>query len=103
MELFQARDHHGVELGLGITCNGVSVFKGRTLITTFEWSIIMCFDTCVCACVYVSVFAYFLCVFVCVFCLDVCVQVHLGTDHIYLVSGHQASKLLSILYLSSGI
>ena len=37
MELFKAKDHHGVDLGLGITCNGVSVFKGRTLITTFAW------------------------------------------------------------------
>ena len=37
MELFKAKDHHGVELGLGITCNGVSVFKGRLLITTFAW------------------------------------------------------------------
>ena len=37
VELFPARDHHGVELGLGITCNGISVFKDKLLITTFGW------------------------------------------------------------------
>ncbi len=37
VELFRARDQHGVELGLGITCNGISVYKGRTHITTFNW------------------------------------------------------------------
>ena len=37
VDLFKAKDHHGVELGLGITGEGVSVFKGRTFITTFMW------------------------------------------------------------------
>ena len=37
VELFTARDHHGVELGLGITGNGIGVFKNRTAITTFSW------------------------------------------------------------------
>ena len=37
VELFTARDHHGVELGLGITGNGIGVFKNRTIITTFSW------------------------------------------------------------------
>ena len=37
VELFRACDQHGVELGLGITCRGISVYKGRTHIITFEW------------------------------------------------------------------
>jgi len=37
VELFPAKDHHGVELGLGITGLGLSVFKNRILITTFSW------------------------------------------------------------------
>ncbi|XP_064402254.1 tyrosine-protein phosphatase non-receptor type 4-like [Halichondria panicea] len=37
VELFPAKDHHGVDLGLGITGNGLSVFKSRILITTFSW------------------------------------------------------------------
>lgn len=37
VELYQAKDHHGVELGLGITGTGISVFKGRIVITTFAW------------------------------------------------------------------
>ena len=39
MELYQAKDHHGVELGLGITGTGISVFKGRIVITTFAWCV----------------------------------------------------------------
>lgn len=39
VELFRARDQHGVELGLGITCRGISVYKGRTHITTFAWCV----------------------------------------------------------------
>jgi len=37
VELFPARDHHGTELGLGITGNGIGVFKNRVIITTFSW------------------------------------------------------------------
>ena len=48
VELFGAKDHHGVELGLGITCNGISVFKGRTLITTFAWYVCVCTYMYVC-------------------------------------------------------
>jgi len=41
VEFFRARDQHGVELGLGITCNGVSVYKGRTHIITFAWYVVI--------------------------------------------------------------
>jgi len=37
VELFPARDHHGTELGLGITENEIGVFKNRVIITTFSW------------------------------------------------------------------
>ena len=37
VELFPAKDHQGVELGLGITSNGLSVFKSKAFITTFPW------------------------------------------------------------------
>ena len=37
VELYPAKDHHGIDLALGITTDGVSVFKSRTIITTFPW------------------------------------------------------------------
>ena len=40
VDLFAARDHHGVELGLGVTSNGISVFKDKILITTFGWLVL---------------------------------------------------------------
>ena len=40
VDLFPARDHHGVELGLGVTSNGISVFKDKILITTFGWLVL---------------------------------------------------------------
>jgi tyrosine-protein phosphatase non-receptor type 4 len=37
VELFPAKDHHGIDLSLGITTEGIAVFKSRTIITTFPW------------------------------------------------------------------
>ncbi len=37
VELYSAKDHHGVELGLGITPGGISVFRHQTVMTTFSW------------------------------------------------------------------
>ena len=37
VELFPAKDHHGIDLSLGITTDGIAVFKSRTIITTFLW------------------------------------------------------------------